>query len=396
VADGYGAKCANVAVMRTFGFQEETIPDGFGVPFYFYQEFMKYNSFFEEVETMISDLNFQSDRAVRDERLKDFRKKIREAALPNWMLQELDNMHQSFPQGTSVRCRSSTNNEDLPGFNGAGLYTSKTQHPHEGSISKSIKQVYASLWNLRAFDEREFYKINHFIASMGVLCHPNYSDEKANGVGVSTDPIYNTSNTFYLNSQIGEDLITNPSNTSIPEEILLDRIQVSENDFILVQRSNLVVGDSIIMEEHYLDQMRNYLSVIHDEFELLYHAQNNESFAMDIEYKITEDNQLIIKQARPWVSYIPDKGSLEIGQNNFGLTIFPNPAQNHINVQCSDCILQSLSVTNSSGQLIKEIIWNDTNNLNAIIDTWNLSPGVYIVNGMSKNNNTYSGKFLKK
>ncbi len=398
MADGYGAKCANVAVMRTFGFQEETIPDGFGVPFYFYQEFMKYNSFFEEVESMISDLDFQSDRAVRNDRLKDFRKKIREAALPNWMLQELDNMHQSFPQGTSIRCRSSTNNEDLPGFNGAGLYTSKTQHPEEGSISKSIKQVYASLWNLRAFEEREFYKINHFIASMGVLCHPNYSDEKANGVGVSTDPIYNTSNTFYLNSQIGEDLITNPSNTAIPEEILLDKIQVSENDFIIVQRSSLIVNDSIIMEEHYLDQMRDYLTVIHNEFAKLYNAQTNENFAMDIEYKITKENQLIIKQARPWVSFTPENtDSLEIAQNNFGLTIFPNPAQNYINVQCPDCMLKSLSVTSSIGKSIQEITLNDTDDLNARIDTWDLSPGIYIINGISKNNSTfYSGKFVKK
>ena len=124
--DGFGSKCANVAVMRTFGFPEGTIPDGFGVPFYFYQEFMKYNSFFEEVEMIINDPDFQSSRNVRDDRLDKFRKKIREAPLPNWMLDELDNMHQSFPSGTSIRCRSSTNNEDLPGFNGAGLYTSKT------------------------------------------------------------------------------------------------------------------------------------------------------------------------------------------------------------------------------------------------------------------------------
>ena len=27
----------------------------------------------------------------------------------------------AFPVGTAVRCRSSTNNEDLPGFSGAGL-----------------------------------------------------------------------------------------------------------------------------------------------------------------------------------------------------------------------------------------------------------------------------------
>ena len=149
--DGYGAKCTNVATMRTFGFPEGTIPNGFGVPFYFYQEFMQYNNFFEDVEFMLNHPDFIADRSVRDEMLDDFRDKIKAASMPGWMLDELASMHSSFPTGTSIRCRSSTNNEDLPGFSGAGLYDSKTQHPIEGHISKSIKQVYASLWNLRGF-----------------------------------------------------------------------------------------------------------------------------------------------------------------------------------------------------------------------------------------------------
>ena len=71
-------------------------------------------------------------------------------------------MHATFPEGTSLRYRSSTNNEDLPNFNGAGLYDSKTQHPEEteeDGISKSLKQVYASLWNSRAFIERDFHRM---------------------------------------------------------------------------------------------------------------------------------------------------------------------------------------------------------------------------------------------
>ena len=32
----FGAKCSNVATMRSFGLPEGTIPDGFGIPFYFY------------------------------------------------------------------------------------------------------------------------------------------------------------------------------------------------------------------------------------------------------------------------------------------------------------------------------------------------------------------------
>ncbi len=304
MSDAFGAKCTNVATLRTFGFPEGTIPDGFGVPFYFYDEFMKFNGFYDAVAEMISDPDFIADLETRIDMLKEFRKTIKRADMPQWMLDELQVMHDQFPAGSSVRCRSSTNNEDLPGFSGAGLYTSKTQHPEEGHISKSIKQLYASMWNFRAYDERDFYRVDHYIAAMGVLCHPNFKDEKSNGVGVSIDPIYQTENTFYLNTQVGESLITNPDANAIPEEILLN--EDPEQGYSILRRSNLVHNGELVMGEEYLDLMRTYLKVIHDEFAILYNVVGAEGFGMDIEYKVTSADQLIIKQARPWVSFWSD------------------------------------------------------------------------------------------
>ena len=307
MSTSFGAKCANVATMRTFGFPEGTIPNGFGIPFYYYDEFMKFNGFYDSAQTMLEDPLFISDLEARLDMLKDFRKEIKDAPMPQWMLDNLQAMHDQFPEGTSVRCRSSTNNEDLPGFSGAGLYTSKTQHPDEGHISKSVKQVYASMWNFRAYDEREFYRVDQFIAAMGILCHPNYQEEKSNGVGVSIDPIYQTENTYYLNTQVGESLITNPDANSIPEELLLN-VDPNEGYFVL-RNSNLVPNGQLVMGVEYLDQMREYLTVIHEEFEVLYNVVGAEGFGMDIEYKVTVDDQLIIKQARPWVSFWADINS---------------------------------------------------------------------------------------
>lgn len=381
--DGFGAKCANVSVMRGFNFEEGTIPDGFGIPFFFYQEFMKFNDFFTEVETMISDPLFESSREVRDSVLKDFRSKMKDGNMPNWMLTALNEMHLSFPAGTSVRCRSSTNNEDLPGFSGAGLYTSKTQHPDEGHISKSIKQVYASLWNLGAFEEREFYRINHFQASMGVLCHPNYSDELANGVGLSIDPLYNSTNTFFLNTQVGEELITNPSSMSIPEEILIDRVPISEDNYIVIEYSNLAPENTIIMEESQLEQLRDYLLIIHDRFAKLYNASSSDNFAMDIEYKITIDNRLAIKQARPWAAYNPSELSGDGAEDELTFEVYPNPADHIVNVNCVGCFLSKIALYDVSGKLLFSGEAEKQSDFSSTLDVRQLPSGIYFLTGYS-------------
>jgi len=397
MADGFGAKATNVAVLLSLGFPDGTTPEGFGVPFYFYREFMEYNGFFDQAREMIADPDFLVDREYRSDLLKDFRDDIEEADMPQWMLDELEHMHRTWPTSQSIRCRSSTNNEDLPGFNGAGLYTSKTQKPSEGHIKKSIREIYASLWNLRAFDEREFYRVDHMLASMGVLCHPNYKDEKVNGVGVTSDPIYQTDETFYLNSQLGEELITDPSATAIPEEILLDRVSISGSDFVILQYSNLASRDSLLMGEEYLDDLRDYMVRIHDEFEILYEAQGEESFAMDIEYKITAEDQLIIKQARPWASYMPTiiDTSVLAGRSQL---LFPNPTLDRITMRCVDCDYQELYVTTASGQVVLQKLYDleQIGPRDYDLPVNDLSAGVYFLSGIDTDGRIlFLGRFMK-
>ena len=299
--DSFGVKAANVAVLRTLGFPEGTVPDGFAMPFYFYDKFMTDSGLNARIATLLGRPDFQTDFDTQERELKKLRKAIKDAATPQWMTDALTVMHATYPEGQSLRYRSSTNNEDLPGFNGAGLYDSKTQKPdetEEDGIAKSLKQVYASLWTFRAFTEREFHRIDHTAAAMGVLVHPNYSDELVNGVAVSFDPINGGDGRYYVNSQLGEDLVTNPEAHSVPEEILLNR---NHGDYHILATSNLVERGKLLMSEAQLTQLRDHLTVIHDHFKLLYNPASGEPFAMEIEFKITSDSVLAIKQARPWV-----------------------------------------------------------------------------------------------
>lgn len=299
-SSGFGVKTANVATLRTFGFPEGTVPNGFGVPFHFYDEFMKHNGFYEKLESLLKDSAFQSRQDTKVAELKKFRAEIEKGEMPMWMMEALSELHRVFPEGTSLRCRSSTNNEDLPGFSGAGLYDSFTHNPDEGHLSKSIKQVFASLWNFRAFEARDFYRIDHFAAAMGVLVHPNFSDELANGVAVTDDVVYQTVGNYYLNTQVGEDLVTNPEEQSVPEEILLDWWDSSA--YRVVKTSNRTADNERILTDAYLRELSRYLGMIHNKFSQLYGpVGRTKDFAMEIEFKITSDGKLSIKQARPWV-----------------------------------------------------------------------------------------------
>ena len=282
----FGVKAANVAVLGTLGFPAGTVPDGFAVPFYFYDEFMKFNGFYARIETMLADPDFQTNFDTQVKKLKKLRKEIKDATTPQWMTEALEAMHASFPAGTSLRYRSSTNNEDLPGFNGAGLYDSKTQHPdetEEDGISKSLKQVYASLWNFRAFTERDFHRIDHMAAAIGVLVHPNYSDELANGVAVSFDPTKSINGGYYVNTQVGEDLVTNPDAHSVPEEIVLNKF----GSYTVLATSNQMPPGQLLMSYDQLKQLRRHLAMIHEQFTVLYGIGPDEPFAMEIEFKIT-------------------------------------------------------------------------------------------------------------
>jgi len=301
-ANSVGVKAANMAELVKLFYRVKDAY-GFAVPFYFYDEFMKHNSFYDLAAAVMADPAFRADPQTREKKLDALRKTLRNGEVPGWMLDALQSMHEAFPPGTSLRCRSSTNNEDLPSFNGAGLYESYTHHPEEGHIARSIKQVWASLWTYRAFEEREFYRVDHLQTAMGVLVHPNYENERANGVAV-TKNIYDANwRGYYVNVQVGEDLVTNPQAFSIPDEFLVADLAGAERyEIQYIRHSNLIPAGTHILTKEQVFDLADAMGRVQKHFQALYGVRpTDKDFAMDIEFKITAEGRLVIKQARPWV-----------------------------------------------------------------------------------------------
>ncbi len=261
-APAFGSKSANLGELRSF--LPAVTPDGFAVPFYFYDEFMKFNGFYEEAEAMMADTTFQTSPATREAVLEAFRKRIKKfGVLPYWMSTALSDVQETFPASLSIRFRSSTNNEDLEGFNGAGLYDSYSHHPDEGHFAKSAKQVWAGLWTYRAFEEREFWRIDHATAAMGILIHPNYSAEEANGVGVTKNPYLPGPGWVghYVNVQVGENLITNPEPGSLPDEFTIaDLSGASSFEIQYIRHSNLIPEGETVMSRAQALRLRGYMA----------------------------------------------------------------------------------------------------------------------------------------
>ncbi len=200
-----------------------------------------------------------------------------------------------------VRFRSSSNAEDLPGFNGAGLYTSESAQldDPERPIEDAIRTVWASLFNPRAYDERELSRVDHDEVGMGVLVHDAFLDEAANGVGVSrnvADP--NRGDIYYVNVQAGEASVTNPA-PGVSTEAFTYR-WTSPPTKTLLSVSNLTYGNPVMTEAED-KEVACALAAIHSHFlPLIDPNEEDPWYAMEIEFKLLYPTRnLIVKQARP-------------------------------------------------------------------------------------------------
>src|SRR5262249_36160979 len=107
--------------------------------------------------------------AWRKTELESLKKAIMDAPIDEDTLDAIYKRVRVELGGKGVFVRSSSNSEDLPGFNGAGLYDTVGNVVGRKQLGEALKFVWASIWNLRAVEEREAFGIDHKQVYMGVL-----------------------------------------------------------------------------------------------------------------------------------------------------------------------------------------------------------------------------------
>ncbi|MBN2710989.1 MAG: TIM barrel protein [Planctomycetes bacterium] len=114
------------------------------------------------IETLIS----KAEESVSPpDILEELRTSITEIQIPESLIQEIAD---TLPAGAKIAVRSSANGEDLEELSGAGLYDSVIDVDRDG-ISTAIRQVWGSLWTLRAYQSRRQAGVPQSAIRMAVL-----------------------------------------------------------------------------------------------------------------------------------------------------------------------------------------------------------------------------------
>ena len=157
----YGAKSANLGELIHARLKGIVVPPGFTIPFFYYDQFLRENKLDDAIYQMLNDQKFVHDPAYRRAYLTKMRERFQQGTINAELRAEtLRRSHAEFPD-QGVFARSSTNSEDLPNFNGAGLYTSMPNLRSDEQLMEGIKTVWASVWNFEAYEARERAGIDH-------------------------------------------------------------------------------------------------------------------------------------------------------------------------------------------------------------------------------------------
>lgn len=336
-ADVLGTTAQPGSIATKLGY--EIAPAGIGVPVQAYFDLVAHNP---DLEAAIADFVAEEKAmtlsvAERVVALEEIRQMFYEAEMPPGLADEITSTTiAALPAGTEdVKIRSSANAEDIPGFDGAGLYDSfradfdATPGPcslrvaNDGDLQMrprtvecAVKGVYASLWNKRAVEERSYARIDHATAGMGLAIVQRYAEKGdigANSVVVTR--VLNSSGVYgySMSSQVGNNVVTNPEAGTESESIIAAFLPGVQTSFTVTRFARPQAGAPALTDTVMSEARMQTLLEVSQAVELAYCHANpayyegncsqvlsdiDKPTALDMEFKLYENGEFLCKQVR--------------------------------------------------------------------------------------------------
>ena len=284
----------------------ETPRAAFAIPVVHSREHLRASGASDLLEEVQVESGFRSDPLVRARGLERVQRRIWQHPVSPGLLARIHEEVSDRFGDTRVRFRSSSNTEDLSGFNGAGLYASASAQlgDEERRVEDALRIVWASLYGKRAYEERQSSGIDETTVAMGVLVHEAFRDERANGVAVSRnllDP--SRGDIYYVNAQAGEASVTNPAPGVTTDQLVF---RWGREPPVLYHGESSLLGalaepTEHVLAPHEVEDLSCALRAAHQRFRPLLDPRSEDPwFALEVEFKfLGAERRLLIKQVRP-------------------------------------------------------------------------------------------------
>ncbi len=198
-----GVKAANLGTLKAALPPLARVPDGFCIPFAHYQATMQRMGIPQRLQELQRRPGFNADPNVRREALAALRAEIANAAPDPAFIRALDAQWQGQLKAGGVFVRSSSNSEDLPGFSGAGLYTTVPNVTRADAVAKAVQTVWASVYNFEAYEARTAAGLQQDAVAMAVLVQLAAPSDSS-GVMITRDPFDRAhQHTTYISAKRG-------------------------------------------------------------------------------------------------------------------------------------------------------------------------------------------------